>query len=212
MTGAKICGLTTPEDVSAALDGGAAYLGFNFFAPSPRSVTLAKAAALAEPVRGRAQVVAVAVDPSDAELADIAGALRPDLIQLHGRESPARVAEVRDRTGAAVIKALPIAGPEDVAAADAFAEAADHLMFDTKPPPGAALPGGVGAAFDWTLLAGLELQRPWFLAGGLQPGTVAAAVRISGAPLVDVSSGVERAPGVKDPALITAFLRAVRAI
>lgn len=209
MTGAKICGLTTPETVAAAVEGGAAYLGFNFFAKSPRYVTAARAAVLAEPARGRAKLVAVTVDPSDAELAAIVEALRPDLIQLHGRESPGRLAAVRELTGAMVIKALPIAGPEDVATAEAFAEA-DHLMFDAKPPAGSALPGGSGAAFDWRLLGGLELHRPWFLAGGLNATNVGEAIRITGAPLVDVSSGVESAPGVKQPALITAFLGAVR--
>ena len=210
MTQAKICGLTTIETLDAALDGGAAYVGLVSFPKSPRHLSLGAAATLAEGARGRARVVVVAVDPDDALLAEIGRIVRPDLIQLHGRETPDRAEAVRRLAGAGVIKALPISGPEDFAAAADWASVADHLMFDARPPRGAALPGGVGAAFDWSLMTGRVFAQPWFLAGGLAPDNVAEAVRITGAPLVDVSSGVESAPGVKDAGRITAFLEAVR--
>ncbi len=213
MTGAKICGLKTPEAVAAAVDGGAAYVGFVVYGPSPRDIAPAVAARLATPARARnVQVVAVTVDPDDALLERIVGALAPDLIQLHGRESPARCAEVARRTGAGVVKALPVAVEADLDAARAYDGAAQHLMLDARPPPGATLPGGNGAAIEWPILRGFRAQRPWFLAGGLDPWNVAAAVAASSAPLVDVSSGVERGPGVKDPRLIAAFLDAVRAL
>jgi phosphoribosylanthranilate isomerase len=208
--GVKICGLSTEEAVAAALVGGAAYVGFVSFPKSPRHVSLETAAKLAEPVRGRVRVAVVTVDPSDAELDAIAAVLKPDLVQLHGRETPERALEVKARTGAGVIKALSVSGPEDFQAAAAWAGVADHLMFDARPPAGSALPGGVGARFDWDLLAGRSFAAPWFLAGGLTPENVADALRRSGAPLVDVSSGVETAPGLKDPRLISAFLEAVK--
>ena len=206
----KICGVTTPEAVRAALDGGAAYLGFVFFAASPRNLGIEAAARLAEPVRGRAKIVALAVDPSDAELDRIAAGLRPDFLQLHGRETPSRVREAAARTGAAVIKALPVGEAADLDAAGPYETVAQHLMFDTKPAKDATRPGGSGSAFDWSLLSGRRFRRPWFLAGGLDPWNLAEAVQQSGATLVDVSSGVERGPGLKDPALITAFLDAAR--
>jgi phosphoribosylanthranilate isomerase len=210
MAKAKICGLTSPEAVQAALDGGAAYVGFVFFGKSPRNLDPELAARLAAPARGRARIVAVTVDPDDALLDRVMASLRPDVIQLHGRESPARVAAIRERTGAAVMKAVPIAEASDLAAADAYEPVADHLMFDAKAPPGAPRPGGNGEGFDWSLVQGRRFDRPWFLAGGLDPWNIGAAIAASGAPLVDVSSGVERGPGYKDPALITAFLEAVR--
>ncbi|OYX35593.1 MAG: N-(5'-phosphoribosyl)anthranilate isomerase [Caulobacterales bacterium 32-69-10] len=210
MARAKICGLTTPETVQAALDGGAAYLGFNFFPPSPRAILPEAAAALAQAVRGKAQIVAVTVDPDDALLDHLARTLRPDLIQLHGEETAMRAAEVRARTGAEVIKVIPVSDVHDLDRAKAFDGAADQLMFDTKAPKDAALPGGNGVRFDWTLTQGRRFERPWFLAGGLDPWNVAEAISASGAPLVDVSSGVERGPGYKDPRLISAFLDAVR--
>ena len=210
MTLAKICGLSTPEAVDAALAGGAAFVGFVHFPRSPRHVTLEAAATLAVAARGRAQVVAVLVDPSDALLDAVAATLAPDLVQLHGGESPARVREAAARTGARTIKALPVSTAADLDAAGAYAEAADRLMFDARPPAGASLPGGVGARFDWTLLSGRRFARPWFLAGGLDPATAAEAIAVSGAPAVDVSSGVESAPGVKEARLIAAFLSAVR--
>ena len=210
MLQAKICGLSTPEGVEAALQGGAAYLGFIFFANSPRFVTPEAAARLARPARGRARLVAVTVDPTDALLDQIRQALAPDLIQLHGREPPARAAEVKARTGAGLIKALPVSGPDDLDRAAPYEGLVDHLMFDAKPPKDHHSPGGAGVRFDWSLTKGRRFERPWFLAGGLDPWNLAEAAEASGAPMVDVSSGVERGPGLKDPALIAAFLDAVR--
>jgi phosphoribosylanthranilate isomerase len=207
---AKICGVSTPEAVRAALDGGAAYLGFMFFAASPRNLAIETAARLAEPVRGRARIVAVSVDPSDAELDRIAAGLRPDFLQLHGKETPSRVREAAARTGVGVIKALPVAEASDLDRAGDYDGVAEHLMFDARPPKDASRPGGTGASFDWSLMAGRRFRRPWFLAGGLDRWNLAEAVQQSGAPIVDVSSGVERGPGLKDPALITAFLDAAR--
>jgi phosphoribosylanthranilate isomerase len=210
MAKAKICGLTSPEAVQAALEGGAAFTGFVFFPRSPRNLAPEEAARLAAPVRGKAQIVAVTVDPDDETLARIMAGLAPDIIQLHGRETPERVAEVRRLTGALTMKAIAVAAPEDLETAAAYDGAADHLMLDAKAPPGAVLPGGNGEAFDWSLAQGRRFARPWFLAGGLDPWNVTEALRTSGAPVVDVSSGVERGPGYKDPRLISAFLDAVR--
>jgi phosphoribosylanthranilate isomerase len=207
---AKICGLCTSEAVDAALAGGAAMVGFVFFDASPRRVTVETAARLAAPVRGQAQVTAVVVDPDDELLERLSQGLRPDLIQLHGRETPERARDIRQRTGAEVIKAIPVAEADDVGAAARFEGVVAHLMFDAKTPKPSALPGGVGARFDWDLLNGRRFERPWFLAGGLDPWNVGEAISRSSAPLVDVSSGVERGPGLKDPALISAFLDAVR--
>jgi phosphoribosylanthranilate isomerase len=210
---AKICGLTTPDAVRAAVDGGAAYLGFVFFDRSPRNIAPEAAARLIAPLRQASpvKIVALMVDPSDRALADIARIVQPDLIQLHGQETPQRVAAIRSGLGLALIKAVGVRDSSDIAAARAYEGAADHLMFDARPPEGADRPGGHGASFDWTLLEGVRLTRPWFLAGGLDPWNVAEAVKLSRAPIVDVSSGVERGPGVKDPGLIGAFLGAVRA-
>ncbi|CAN5117042.1 phosphoribosylanthranilate isomerase [soil metagenome] len=208
--GAKICGLTTAETLDAALDGGACFVGAVMFAKSPRNIAPAEAAVLFERARGRAKVVAVVVDPDDALLTLIAATLKPDFIQLHGHETPARAEQVRALTGAGIIKALPIRTHEDFAPAVQWEPFVDHLMFDAKPVEGSVLPGGVGARFDWSLLADRAFREPWFLAGGLNPGNVAEAVRMSGAPLVDVSSGVETSPGVKDASLIAAFLKAVQ--
>ncbi|MBU6371112.1 MAG: phosphoribosylanthranilate isomerase [Alphaproteobacteria bacterium] len=207
----KICGLRTAETVDAALRGEARYLGFNFFPKSPRFVTPDAAAALAAPARGRADTVAVVVDADDALLAQIAARLAPDWIQLHGKERPDRAAEVRRFARKGVIKALAIARPEDFEAVAPAAAAADMLLFDAKAPAGAVLPGGNGAAFDWTLLTGRTFPKPWLLSGGLTPENVGEAVRASGASQVDVASGVERAPGVKDPDRIMAFLAAAAA-
>jgi phosphoribosylanthranilate isomerase len=210
---AKICGISTPEAVRAALGGGAGYLGFVFFAKSPRNIAPDAAARLAAPVRGRGvKIVALAVDPDDREVDAIVQGLSPDLLQLHGKETPARVREIAGRAGVGIIKVMHVADASDVAAAGAYEGLVEHLMFETKPPKDAERPGGLGAPFDWTLMAGRRFQRPWFLAGGLDPWNVAAAVAASGAPIVDVSSGVERGPGLKDPALITAFLDAVRRV
>jgi phosphoribosylanthranilate isomerase len=210
MTPVKICGLSTPETVRAALDGGAAYVGFLFFDASPRNIAPEDAGRLAAPARNRAKVVAVTVDADDAALDRIMATLKPDFIQLHGRETPARAREVGQRTGAGVIRALPVAESRDLDAAKDFESVVDHLMFDAKPPKDATRPGGFGATFDWGLLAGRRFERPWFLAGGLDPWNVAEALNLTHAPLVDVSSGVERGAGLKDPALISAFLDAVR--
>jgi phosphoribosylanthranilate isomerase len=207
---AKICGISTPEAVTAALEGGAAFLGFMFFEKSPRNVAPEAAWRLAQSIRGKAKVVAVLVDPSDAEADHIAQVLKPDLIQLHGKETPARARALGERTGAAIIKVLPVAEAVDLDAARDFETVAEHLMFETKPPKDAERPGGLGQPFDWTLLAGRKFQRPWFLAGGLDPWNLAQAVQQSGARLLDVSSGVERGAGLKDPALIAAFLDAAK--
>jgi phosphoribosylanthranilate isomerase len=205
---AKICGLSTPETVAAALAGKAAYVGFMFFEKSPRNIAPDAAARLAAAARGKAKIVAVTVDPSDALLRELTETLRPDFIQLHGRETPARVREAAMRTGAGTIKVISIGEESDLARLADFEAVADHLMLDTKAPPRADRPGGNGAAFDWSLTYGRKFARPWFLAGGLDPYNVMDAVRLSGAPVVDVSSGVERGAGLKDPALIEAFLQA----
>jgi phosphoribosylanthranilate isomerase len=209
MTLAKICGLSTPETVAAALEGRAAYLGFNFFEKSPRYVSPETAARLAAPARGKSRIVAVTVDPSDALLKTLAETLKPDFIQLHGRETPARVREAAMRTGAGTIKVISVGEESDLAHIAEFEGVADHIMLDTRAPPGADRPGGHGLSFDWSLTAGRKFARPWFLAGGLDPWNVTEAVRLSGAPIADVSSGVERGAGLKDPALIGAFLAAV---
>lgn len=210
MAGTKICGLSTPETVQAALDGGAAFLGFNFFPPSPRYLTPDAAARLAPPVRGKATIVAVTVDPDDDLIDRLMASLKPDLIQLHGKETPSRVRQVAARAGVGAIKALPVSVSSDLDAALAFETVVEHLMFDARPPADAAMPGGLGSPFDWTILAGRRFARPYLLAGGLDPWNVGEALRQSGAPIVDVSSGVERGPGIKDPGLISAFLEAVR--
>jgi phosphoribosylanthranilate isomerase len=210
VTLAKICGLATPDAVAAALAGGAGFLGFMFFAASPRDIAPAVAGRLAAPARGKARIVAVTVDP-DNELVDrLTEALKPDLIQLHGCETPARVREISDRAGVGVIKALAISQAADLEMALDYEDLAEHLMFDGKASAEATRPGGLGSSFDAALLAGVRFSRPWFLAGGLDPWNVADAIGRSGAPMVDVSSGVERGAGLKDPALIEAFLEAVR--
>lgn len=209
MTRAKICGLTTAETLDAALDHGAAFVGAVMFARSPRNLSPEDARPLFERAHGRAGIVAVTVDADDDLLSRIGAHLRPDFVQLHGRETVARAHEVRRLTGAGIIKVLSVRTSDDLDAAAGWKDHADHLMFDAKPPEGAVLPGGVGASFDWSMLAGRSFRKPWFLAGGLNPANAAEAARISGAPLLDVSSGVESAPGVKDAALIADFLKAV---
>ena len=204
----KICGLRTPADVTAVARAGAAYAGFVFFAKSPRNVTLpeARLAALAAPP-GLAKV-ALTVDADDATLDAIVEAVPLDMLQLHGRESPDRVAQVRARYRLPVMKAIGLADEGDLPAIFAFSAVADQILIDAKPPRGADLPGGNGLAFDWRLLAGRRWLRPWMLAGGLTAENVAEAVRLTGARQVDVSSGVESAPGVKDAARIAAFVAA----
>ena len=209
MTHVKICGLTTPDTLNAALDHSAAFVGAVIFPRSPRHIDVLHAATLFERARGRAKIVAVTVDADDALLTEIALILKPDLIQLHGSETPERALETRRLTRAGIIKALPVSTPADLQAADGWEDVADHLMFDARPPEGSDLPGGVGARFDWAMMQGRTYARPWFLAGGLTPQNAAQAAAISGAPMLDVSSGVESAPGVKDSARIAAFLDAV---
>ncbi|MEL6978778.1 MAG: phosphoribosylanthranilate isomerase [Pseudomonadota bacterium] len=207
----KICGLRRPEHVRAAVEGGAAYLGFVFFAASPRSVSAETAATLCAEAPAGVARVGLFVDPDDAMLQKTLDLCPLDMIQLHGAETPTRVAETRSRFRLPVMKALPIAGPEDVARIDAYEGVADQILCDAKPKPGAAVPGGAGEAFDWALLAGRRWRKPWLLAGGLRPETVADAAAISGASQVDVSSGVEARRGEKDEGLIRAFLAAAAA-
>lgn len=206
----KICGLRTPADVTAVARAGAAYAGFVFFGKSPRNVTLpeARLAAMAAPP-GLARV-ALTVNADNAALDAIVEAVPLDILQLQGHESPDRVAEVRARYGLPVMKAIGIADEGDLPAIFEFSTIADQLLIDTKPPRGATLPGGNGVAFDWRLLAGRRWLRPWMLAGGLTAENVAEAVRLTGARQVDVSSGVESAPGVKDAARIAAFVAAAQ--
>lgn len=217
MTLAKICGVTTPEAMRAAVDGGAAFVGVVAYPRSPRLVSPLRAAALLEESGmakredRRVKIVAVTVNADDGLLAGIRDWIAPDYIQLHGAETLERAAQVRELTGAGIVRALPVSTPADLDAASAWEEVADHLLFDARPPEGSLLPGGVGARFDWSILSGRRFGKPWFLAGGLDADTVAEAVRISGAPMVDVSSGVESAPGVKEPVLVRAFLDAVKA-
>lgn len=209
---AKICGLKTEVAVAAAVAGGAAFVGFNFFPKSPRAVTPEQAAALAPLVPPSVGKVGLFVDDADSRFDAVLGTAKLDLLQLHGAETPRRVAEIRARTGLPVMKAISVAGSDDIAAAGAYVEAADWLMFDAKPPKdmAGALPGGNALAFDWTLIAGRRWPSPWMLAGGLTPDNLAEAVRVSGAAYVDVSSGVEDAPGRKSPVRIAAFLEAAR--
>jgi phosphoribosylanthranilate isomerase len=206
----KICGLSTPDTMEAALAHGADYVGLNFFPPSPRYVTPAKAASLAAIARGRTKIVALVVDADNALLKDIADAVKPDYIQLHGSETPERVAAIKTLTGKPIIKAIKVGGPDDVAKATDFVDVADLLLFDTKAPASLknALPGGNGIPFDWSLLEG---KRGFMLSGGLNPGNVAEAIRVTGAPMVDVSSGVENTPGKKDINLIAKFIEAAKA-
>lgn len=205
----KICGIKTADAIDAA--AGAAFVGFNFFARSPRYVEPDTAKVLATALPSAVRRVAVVVDPDDALLATLVATLAPEFVQLHGRETPARAAEIRARFGLGIIKALAVAEPSDLAAADEFAPVADWLLFDAKPPQRPdALPGGNAVSFDWAMLQGRHFALPWMLSGGLDPANVAEAIAISGARAVDVSSGVESAPGRKDPARIAAFLRAAR--
>ncbi|MCM2561483.1 phosphoribosylanthranilate isomerase [Lutimaribacter sp. EGI FJ00015] len=207
----KICGITRPEDVDACASGGATYLGFNFFPKSPRYVAPDSAAALALRAPVGLAKVALVVDADDATLDEIVADVALDMIQLHGRESPERVAQVRARYGLPVMKAIGIAEAADLAKIDSYAPVADQLLIDAKPPKDAVLPGGNGLAFDWRLLQGRKYwQKPWMLAGGLTPENAAEAVRLTGARQVDVASGVESAPGVKDAALIRRFVAAAR--
>lgn len=210
---AKICGLNSEEAVAAAVASGAAYLGFVFYPPSPRAVEPARAAELCAAVPSGVRRVGLFVDADDAAIREVLAVAPIDLLQFHGRESPDRIADARLRFRRPVMKAISIAGPEDVLAAERYEDAADMLLFDAKPPRrGDALPGGNGLAFDWELIAGKNWRRPWMLSGGLTAELLSTAVRISGAGAVDVSSGVERRPGEKDPEMIRQFLAVARAL
>ncbi len=206
----KICGIRDEEALKAAVTAGADFIGLVFHPPSPRHVSLELAAALAERARGHVAVVALVVDADDVQLAEIARAVEPDYIQCHGRETPARVARIAEMTGRPVIKAFRVRTAVDVAAARAYQSHVAFPLFDAWVPTerSGGLPGGSGHAFDWSLLAGFG--QPFMLAGGLTPENVAEAIRVTGAPMVDVSSGVERVRGVKDPARIAAFVAAIR--
>jgi phosphoribosylanthranilate isomerase len=206
----KICGLKTEDALDVALDAGADLVGFVFFPPSPRNLDLPAAPALGRRVAGRAGKVALTVDADDLLLAHIVEALEPDLLQLHGEETPARVAAVKARFGLPVMKAIPIESRADLAAAADYATVADRLLFDARPPRDATRPGGLGTPFDWRLLENFAARVPFMLSGGLGPENVATALSITRAGGVDVSSGVERAPGEKDPDKIRAFIRAAR--
>lgn len=207
----KICGLSSPETLRATIAAGADMAGFVFFERSPRHIDLETARTLGLMAQDRVSKVALTVDASDAELDEIVDALAPDMLQLHGKESPERVAAVKARFGLPVIKAIGVATPEDVARAGAFRDVADVLLFDAKPAPDAAVPGGAGVSFDWNLLRNIGAAN-WMLSGGLDAENVAGALRVTKAPAVDVSSGVERERGVKDPARIADFIKAVRAL
>lgn len=212
---AKICGLSTLEAARAARDGGAAFLGFIHFAKSPRHLNLPDMAALMRAIRaepGAPPLVSVVVDPDDNLVEALRADVKPDLIQLHGKESPERTQAIAAATGIPLIKVLGVSETADLRNADKYTPHADYLMFETKPPKDASRPGGLGLSFDWTLMRGFDGGKPWFLAGGLTPDNVAEAVKISGASLVDVSSGVESAPGVKDLNRISAFLHAVKSL
>ncbi len=207
----KICGLKTPEALDVALESGADLVGFVFFPPSPRNLGLEAARTLGSQVKGRAGKVALTVDATDETLLDIVAALKPDMLQLHGTETPERVAVVRSRFGLPVMKALPIAERKDLSPVRIYAKVVDRLIFDARAPQDATRPGGLGKRFDWTLLKDVNPGVPFMLSGGLDADNVAEAIAITRAPGVDVSSGVERAPGEKDPDKIRAFVRAARA-
>lgn len=206
----KICGLRTAADMDAVVAAGAAYAGFVFFPKSPRHLTTDQARLLAFAAPPGLAKVALTVDADNATLDAICDAVPLDMLQLHGHESPERVAEVRARYGLPVMKAVGISGEGDLAQLTEYSLAADQILIDAKPPKGADLPGGNGLAFDWRLLVGRKWLRPWMLAGGLTPSNVAEAIRLTGARQVDVSSGVESAPGIKDAGLMAAFVKAAQ--
>ena len=207
----KICGLRDDAGIAAAVDAGAAYVGFVFFPKSPRALTIEQAVPLGLSVPPGVAKVALVVDPDDALLDAITSAVPIDIVQLHGHETPARVAEVRRRFGLPVMKVVGVAGPEDLPELEAQGKVADQLLVDAKPPKDATLPGGNGLTFDWRLIAGRRWPCPWMLAGGLTAENVAEAIALTGTRQADVSSGVESAPGVKDAARIAAFIAAAKA-
>lgn len=207
----KICGLSTPETVTAALSGGASHVGFIFFPKSPRNVSPDQAGRLRQAAKGRAHAVAVTVDADDALLDEIVAAMLPDMLQLHGREAPARVAEVKARYGLPVMKALSISEASDLEAIRPYLGIADRFLLDAKPPKGAELPGGNGVSFDWRILKALDARIDYMLSGGLDAQNIGAALALLSPKGIDLSSGVETAPGIKDPVLITQFFAAIEA-
>ena len=207
----KICGLKTPEALDAALAAGADMVGFVFFPPSPRHLGFEQARTLGERVQGRAKKVALSVDAHDADLGQFIDALKPDMLQLHGTETPERVSTVRSRFGLPVMKAIPIEQRSDLSPIHLYASVADWILFDARAPREATRPGGLGKTFDWTLLEKIDLKVPFMLSGGLDANNVADAIRVTRPQAVDVSSGVERAPGEKDSDKIREFIRAARA-
>ncbi|RUV42730.1 MAG: phosphoribosylanthranilate isomerase [Mesorhizobium sp.] len=207
----KICGLKTDTAMAAALAGGASHVGFIFFAKSPRFVDPAEAGRLRQAAIGKAKAVAVTVDADDDFLDDIVARMQPDMLQLHGSETPVQVAELKIRYGLPVMKVLSVSEAADFERIKPYVGVADRLMFDAKPPKGSQLPGGNGVAFDWRILAGLDAGLDYMLSGGLNAANVGDALRLANPPGIDISSGVESAPGVKEPALIEQFFRAVRA-
>ncbi len=210
MTKVKVCGLTSLETMAAAVDYGADYVGLVFYAPSPRNVDAATAAGLASVARGRSLIVALTVDADDLEIAGIIDKVKPDVLQLHGRETPQRVADVKQRFSLPIIKAIAVATVDDVKRAENFTASADLILFDAKPPKDALLPGGNGVAFDWSVLEIVRNRFAFMLSGGLNSGNVNEAIARTTPTAVDVSSGVEIAPGVKDVALIRRFLQTVK--
>jgi phosphoribosylanthranilate isomerase len=208
----KICGLSTPETLEVALQADADMVGFVFFPPSPRHLSLEIARDLGRQVKGRAQKVALTVDAEDAALGNIVDVLAPDMLQLHGKESVARVRDIKQRFGLPVMKVIAVETVADLANLPAYAAVADRILFDARAPKHATRPGGLGAVFDWHVLEKLDLELPFMVSGGLNAANVAEAVSVTRAGGVDISSGVERSPGVKDPELIRGFIRAVRAI
>ena len=209
-TKVKICGLKTEAALQAALAGGADYVGLVFFPPSPRNISPAVAQALAASARGRARIVALMVDPDDALIDTVMASVAPDLLQLHGEETPERAADIRRRWGKPVMKAIKVETAEDAQGALRYRGIADLILFDARAPEDSTRPGGNGAPFDWRALLGVKDWVPYMLSGGLTPDNVAEAIRVTGAPIVDVSSGVETRPGVKDPDLIRRFLQAAK--
>jgi phosphoribosylanthranilate isomerase len=207
----KICGLSTRETLDVALDAGADMVGFVFFPPSPRHLGLETARDLGKHAKRRAVKVALTVNADDATLADIVDALQPDILQLHGEETVARLRDIKQKFGLQVMKVLAVETPADLASLPGYAAVADSILFDARAPKEATRPGGLGAVFDWHVLENLDLKLPFMVSGGLNAGNVAEAVRVTRAGGVDVSSGVEGAPGVKDPGMIRAFIRAARA-
>lgn len=210
-TRVKICGINTPQAAEAAVNAGAQYLGFVFFPKSPRNVSIDVARDLALDVPVGVAKVALVVDASDADLDRLLGEVPIDILQLHGAEDLERVKAIRARYGLPVMKAVGVSGPQDIQALDAYGLVSDQVLVDAKAPKGSVLPGGNGLAFDWRLISKRGWNAPWMLAGGLTPENVVQAIQLTGAKQVDVSSGVESAPGVKDPARIRAFIEAIRA-